>query len=382
MPLPILELRMRHSNERLPPAFVASSASRQPSRRAHAAASLQSPPRQPRARMAALLKGPPIGVAATGKAAKMALMVALPPPVQCVLQQSTAQTAKYLRSVYGSAPSAEMLLSWHWKTVDVIWLPLLDARVRECILHHRSSGRWTAHSASGLYLPPIGSKMELPLIWQYRSELGCAGSKAEMGGTRGPPREQLDGGWVEVVHYMRRSEFERHNVWMYRATGSGVWYHMGKTLLFSDLADLATYLRDTTSDSTAALWLQVMERGTVSSNDARRHKLKLIARATALLRRKYDTIAFTSHVDAGFSAKGMTCRRPGPGWDFTYFSLFELLDLRPTATESHGTSCRSLPPFRAGWPGRLRSCMCSTGRFRPSESEKAHWNSPPVSCAV
>ena len=129
----------------------------------------------------------------------------------CLRNINHTLTRAYLSAVYGSAPDAAVR-AWQWPQVDVIWLDLIDVSVRECIdsvsgteAFPAAKGMWAAHAARGFYLPPIGSKMLWPVIWQYRDELGCHGMRSEAGGPspRPLPTESA-GSWIEVFHYYRR----------------------------------------------------------------------------------------------------------------------------------------------------------------------------------
>ena len=98
---------------------------------------------------------------------------------QCLRTMNKSRTHTYLAGVYGSAADAAVS-AWHWRLTDVIWLDLLDREARDCVLSHGTQppamhGLWVAHKARGFFLPPLGSKMAYPVLWQYRSELSCFG---------------------------------------------------------------------------------------------------------------------------------------------------------------------------------------------------------------
>ena len=155
------------------------------------------------------------------------------------------------RSVRRLTPSclvvAPTVAEWTWRDADVIWLDKLDPSTLSCLLDGRAPGTpgvWTAHQARGFYLPPIGAKMEMPVIWQFHEHRSCAGEKFEYGGNRAAPTEEDDAGWAEVFHYNRplNDRFESAHVWLYRARGTGVFYRMGRTITFHDTIDLSHYL--------------------------------------------------------------------------------------------------------------------------------------------
>ena len=68
------------------------------------------------------------------------------------------------------------------------------------------------------------------MIWQDRDELRCVGQAAEAGGPSPRPQPvESAGTWIEVFHYYRRLPdlMEQDELWFYKTTGSGVWYHTG-----------------------------------------------------------------------------------------------------------------------------------------------------------
>uniref|UniRef100_A0A7S0LGN5 Uncharacterized protein n=1 Tax=Coccolithus braarudii TaxID=221442 RepID=A0A7S0LGN5_9EUKA len=258
----------------------------------------------------------------------------------CLRNMSANNVASYLRGVYGSAPP-DKVAGWRWGGVDIIWLDLLDDWTTRCLLSHQHDnleqcvhssnqeqvgGCWVAHRNVGFYLPPIGSKMQYPVIWQYRHALRCAGSLSEFGGVRGPPKE-FEGKWIEVFHYfggLGTHSLEASNVWLYRTKGSGTWYYTGRMLAFSDTADLANYLRLPTN----------LTKG------------KLIKQAQQALGRHVSTLAFTHHVDHGY-AKQRVCSAPGAGFSTVYYYQYELIVLNSSIQQLK--RCPPLRGLRSGW---------------------------------
>ena len=144
------------------------------------------------------------------------------------------------------------------------------------------------------------------------------------------------GAWVEIFHYyggLGTNKFESSLVWLYRARGSGVWYHTGRILAFSDTADLRHYMSS-------------------RFNQTVRSKARLIERARQLLGGTYSTIAFTHHVDAGFTNQRV-CSDPMRGWSSVYYYVSELVVL---GSEVQGVrSCPPLPGLRWGMaPNKLQ----------------------------
>ena len=283
--------------------------------------------------------------------------------------QTMGETSKrnYLRKVYGSAPHHEAS-AWKWEMVDVIWLHLLDDAPRHCILldDDVGHGHWITHRGVGFYMPPIGSKMRYPVVWQYRNELRCAGDRSENGGKRGLP-VVVDGTWVEIFHYyggLGTNAFEASHLWFYLARGSGVWYFTGPMLVFADTADLVAYLQ-----------IHYNEKQKLS-------KRQLIQRAYELLGGRYSTISFSHHVDYGFN-KQRVCQEPGPGWDRVYFYLTELVVFR-----ANGTNVRQCPPLRdlrSGWPstgyGQCESCdPFVESRAWPQLAKDSKWQLRTLRC--
>ena len=245
----------------------------------------------------------------------------------CLLDQTPAQTQNYLAKLYAPLNVRRAASIWSWPSVDVIWPDKLDPSVADCLMRHRTPGVWTVHEATGFYIPPIGSKMEYPVVWQYRPELACEGQAAEHGGQRSLPTES-NGSWIEVLRYQWLDTHESMRddpTWMYRAVGSGVWYWTGRTLLFHDTVDLQHYILRRFSQDIAA---------------SGQSKRQLIQVATQLLKPEFQTIVFSKHVDRGFQHKHI-CSGPKRGWAANYFSVYEVLAIQkiPSTKEGSFTVC-------------------------------------------
>lgn len=285
-----------------------------------------------------------------------------PPPDlrDCLSRMSEAQTSSYLVSVYGSV--APTVAEWTWRDADVIWLDKLDPSTLSCLLDGRAPGTpgvWTAHQARGFYLPPIGAKMEMPVIWQFHEHRSCAGEKFEYGGNRAAPTEEDDAGWAEVFHYNRplNDRFESAHVWLYRARGTGVFYRMGRTITFHDTIDLSHYLSS---------------KFNVLSSVKGFGKAALVDVAVKLLRDRFDTLAFSHHVDLGFAGRA-TCEPPRVGWDANYYYLSEIVVLREPSSDARFRRRSSCPPIPlyGGWPStttgasHTSSTLSGSGRNAP-----------------
>ena len=294
---------------------------------------------------------------------------------QCLWLQSPERTRAYLLGVYGEIPGFDLLVaSWSWQQADVVWLDQLDNGTLRCIQRfRRADGTWAAHAASGFFLPPIGSKMEYPVIWQFREERRCEGARVEFGGQRAALTAR-NASWIEVFHYFVASESRQ--VWLYAARGSGVWFRAGRMACFSDTADLARHIG----------W---------NVESARLHKGALMEEAAARLGSEFDTIAFTHHVDAGY-ARVKECSAPSLGWSSIYGYLHELVAISPHAQRAalrsaHGSRrCPILPEMRAGWAGaqgladaQLRPCTCDSRALFPKWPHLAkdrNWQIPVMRC--
>lgn len=304
----------------------------------------------------------------------------------CLTDVSEQRTRAYLAAVYGRAAVQAALRSWDWRRVDVLWLDLLDDQMLGCINRYKrkddaDQGKllWAAHGAVGFFLPPIGSKMEWPVVWQYHHENACAGNRTEMGGWRTTPYDDRTGSWVEVFHYARprrygSAEGELDHLWLYRARGSGLWVHTGRTLTFDDTIDLQRFLDNRASDG----------RGLGSDPRAgltQAVKVRLIARAAKQLGGQYDTIGFRRHVDRGYS-HSQRCESPKPGWDTIYSTLHELVRLAPRGQ----VTCPPLQSMRAGWPLQpdlQAPCTCDPWAYSarwPSLLKDARWQLGVVRC--
>ena len=263
----------------------------------------------------------------------------------CLLDQTPVQTQNYLAKLYGSLNVHRAASNWSWPSADVIWLDKLDPSVADCLMHHRTPGVWTVHEATGFYAPPIGSKMEYPVVWQYRPELACEGQAAEHGGERSLPTES-NGSWIEVFRYQWLDSHEStrdDTTWMYRARGSGVWYWTGRTLLFHDTVDLQYYM------------LRRFSHIAASGVSIPKNKRKLIKVAAKLLKPEFQTIVFSKHVDRGFQ-HNHRCSGPKRGWDANYFSVYEVLAIQKIPSPKafsvcfRNDRCASLGVrLKAGW---------------------------------
>jgi len=284
--------------------------------------------------------------------------------LECLLKQPARSTRRYLNAVYGHNLPDHSVRDWDWRHVDVIWLSALDVLVRTCLMESVTPGRWAAHEAQGFFLPPIGSKMEYPVIWQYRAEMGCAQEEANWGGARLRPYA-INRSWVEVFHYYGYGKgLDTPHLWLYQARGSGVYYRPGRTLVFSDHADLVTYLERVHQ-----------ERVSVNSKD------RLISTASRLLSREYDTIAFSHHVDSGYAFR-THCVEPAAGWDPVYYHLYELVAIAPRTAKPK--DCPPEPSMRGGW-NASRECECDPQMLRaewPSLPKDRTWQFPVVRCNV
>ena len=112
------------------------------------------------------------------------------------------------------------------------------------------------------------------------------GDVSNAGGTRAVPLI-ANLGWLQISHFPGLTS---RQLWMYAASSSGVWYRADKTLIVSDVVDLATYLRlpfvPPGFDAKPALMLPGFE------------PLDLMEAAQKLLaRQNFSTIMFTSHAD-------------------------------------------------------------------------------------
>ena len=132
----------------------------------------------------------------------------------CLWNTSQELRQHYLSRLYGNdsldvsrdGEPSSLASHWTWQSADVVWLDLLDVGTAACLLRFRESdGTWTAHTASGLWLPPIGSKMEWPVMWIFHEDRRCKGERPEFGGARGTPTVDEAGSWQEVFQCVCRS---------------------------------------------------------------------------------------------------------------------------------------------------------------------------------
>ena len=247
-----------------------------------------------------------------------------------VLTPNSLALKMYLDRVYGDAQCNHIAMqrSWHWETVEFIWLQYLPANIfAEC------SFAGIAHGPGSLFHSPHSTSN----AWAINGALWAngalsAGEPHDWGGPRHPPRI-LSSRWVEVTHrsFPRGGQLERQALWLYHANGSGLWYRTGPTFSVSDVADLGIWLR--TADNNSYSW----------------RKSDVLEKATRLLRlRGYETIEFRFHVDmmepTAYKHELLGLRAPYP--------------LRPGQVET----CPPDMTMRRGWGGREESCVCEASR--------------------
>ena len=83
--------------------------------------------------------------------------------------------------------------------------------------------------------------------------------------------------------------------------------------------------------------------------------------ANTALSNTYDAIAFSHHVDSGYT-NSKYCRNPAPGWDVIYYYQFEIVSLLPLLK-----TCPPVQNILCGWYDDLKKCSCKQYR---TESHK------------
>jgi hypothetical protein len=265
----------------------------------------------------------------------------------CAPPGSMALTG-YLTGVYGPAMSVaeanERHAHWKWADADVIWLRHLpDSLVKRC--------DWptTIEGPDSVFVVGDGGRAH-GTVWRYTHQAVCrccgfptsaskrVDCKPEFGGPRTAVHVEPHGFWIEVAHTFERSQskpFERDALWMYRAQGSGLSYHTGRTAIASDTVDLARNLSLKLADGYAAAY---------DRSAPRRHPA---IRKGALLHRMrrsgFETVILTHHVDADHwqTSRG--------------FHKIEVIGLRPHRRFVCPPDAAS---FAWGWRARERPCTC------------------------
>jgi hypothetical protein len=138
-------------------------------------------------------------------------------------------------------------------------------------------------------------------------------------------------GWTEVIHQPMFSSREwGSQLWMYRATGSGLWYNMGKTLVCNDTIDLYQHLR---GKNTSIRYYH--RNGPI--------KVKLFEHAIHILKNEFDSIEFWSHID------GMVWHR---------MVMHEIVSTTSSRNHIVNATCPITSLFRRGYPPFLEECSC------------------------
>ena len=170
--------------------------------------------------------------------------------ISSLLRSTSVALGEYLTHVYGPVDYAARRArseAWDWDNVDVIWLRHLPPSLAGVCTWLRAP-----RFEGDVFLPsghPNCGLRPAGLLWVYRFEGVCHDerfhSEPERGGARAPVRIE-ERQWVEVTHtfpsYQHLWSAERSGLWMYVARGSGLWHHAGRTLVVSDVIDLARFL--------------------------------------------------------------------------------------------------------------------------------------------
>ena len=271
--------------------------------------------------------------------------------------------AEYLAQVYGHADAVEASFKWDWNEVDLVWLALLPAPFRK-----QCHGRWppAPMHAGSVFVAPDSFAAPASTLWHYRHKTYChccgmpnseafrdMPCKSEMGGPRRMPLA-VNSGWIEVTHMFggvaaalgagQPQMFEREAFWMYRATGSGLWYYTGRTLVASDTVDAARMLNLTLSDGYANCWDHGWAESFKGANKPRpTTKPGLLHRLRSL---GFETLLLTSHLDPDTNSAKYGARA---------FYKIEVVGLRQHVR-------MACPPDAVhiawGWRARRRPCRC------------------------
>lgn len=142
--------------------------------------------------------------------------------------------------------------------------------------------------------------------------------------------------WVEVIH-MGGIDDEHVGAWFLQARGSGIWFHLGKTIVFDDHAEGHMHFDALSTENGSA------------SIGARNEVMCANASLAG-----YDSIQFVRHTCNMMYGQCRNASLPG----LNYFNIeivsTKLVGFHPCATSS-GTS----PLIRSGWKGG-RACTCNT----------------------
>ena len=294
------------------------------------------------------------------------------------------ELASYIRSVYGANAGN---VSFDWDRVDVVWLQHLSQLRPPC----RQPSAWprSPWGQKAAFVPGDASR-PANTVWVYPHARFCAccgmarsaaayaddhcraesGVDQQRSSAITPARpaavELLGGGlWVEVSHVFVRGQhnvFERDALYMYRASGSGLWYELGKTLVAHDTIDAARRLNLTLADG----WADVDDaRGLNGASNfvgrARVGKGQLLGK---LRRRGYETLLLTHHLDSDAfffrrprADDGERGARTRPAAGRAFYKI-EVVGLRPHARFSCPPDAEHLAWGSAG--GGLRQpCACA-----------------------
>ena len=133
-------------------------------------------------------------------------------------------------------------------------------------------------------------------------------------------------GMVEVIHQADPWGDEHYGAWFFYAKGSGIWFDLGNTIVFTDHGDGFQYFKATGKDLNEAMCKNAVAQG-------------------------YDSIQFLAHSDDGDYGD---CRK---NEGTPYFNI-EIVATRMYGEAACASKSGTDPLLTTGWVGSKGTCQC------------------------
>ena len=142
----------------------------------------------------------------------------------------------YLKEVYGSSPPKErfplQVGSW-W----ILWDNVL---ANHKVSLPKSSGKCAPKNCQLSYFVENNAYSPPHTSWIWHPPPYSSGGPWTVG--------ENNDGWVEVIHEQDPFGDEHHGCWFLYAKGSGVWYHVGKTIEFPEHGDAYKFFKSNSNE--------------------------------------------------------------------------------------------------------------------------------------
>ena len=287
--------------------------------------------------------------------------------IRAAAPPGSAEFAHYLRQVYGDADLSEALQHFTWDRAEIIWKQHLPRRLQqECSWPVGPTGRGSVFQPTQHRTSSQRHFHPSQALLVYRYDQLCPRSAVfhGYGGVRRPPYVE-EGRSIEVTHMYAHDVKEKHQFFMYRAVGSGLFYRANRTLVCSDARDLAEMLNVSAQNTAQSKKYGNGGWVTIALQSATQH---------LLAERGIDTVMLTHHVDANefnYSVVGHECLD---------FLKAEVIHIGPTVH----FSCPRSRQMAWGWNGRRTPCSCVPNARRDQAYfvEREFWPFASIQCDV